>query len=426
MEHDSRSAMEFYLSELLGNAVLNQSQEKIGTLLDLIVADINRPHPKVTGFTIKRGSRKEPVFIPEHDIATLSPKLIKLSTDVVDLTPFTPRLEEVRLSYDVYDKQIVDIDDRRMARVNDLLLESEHEVLRLIGVDVSAVGVLTRLKIPQLGLLKRNVVDWEDVQFLGGSSPMKFKIQYKRLESMHPVDIARIIFEGPGYKEGSRVLSSLHDPIAADIIESLSPKLQRNLIESMKIEDVADVVDHMPAHRAADLLVTLGSDYANKIFPHLEATHTQQIKALLNYPEDSTGAFMSTEYVAVPQKFTLEQTIALVHHLETAPDFLLYFYVLENEHSNKLTGVISVYELFTKDLRSRVESVMIKRVITAYPHDPIRLSLKKMFRYDLSALPVIGKTEGTLLGIVTFREAVSIYLPKRWKVRIRQVLPNGF
>ncbi len=417
--------MELYLSDLIGNPVLNQSKEKIGKIADLVVGDINKPHPKINGLVVGRGVKKDRVFIPEADIDSMSPKQVRLATDVVDLSPFSQKSEELLLAQEVFDKQIVDIDDRRLTRVNDLLLELEHKVLRLKGVDVSALGILKRLRLPTIGnILKHNIVDWEDVQFLGGNAPMKFKVQYKNLESLHPVDIARIIFEGPGYKQGSRVLASLKDPIAADILEALSPKLQWNLIQSMKLEDVVDVVEHMPSHKAGDLLVTLGADYAKKILPRLSLEHAKEIKEILNYPENSTGAFTNTDYIALPESVTLEEAFKRIKELKTLPDFLTYWFILENDLSNKLTGVVSDYEFLKAENRSRLQTIMVRNLITTHPLDPIRESLKKMYRYNLSALPVV--TQGDkLLGIVTFRDAISIYMPKRWKVRIRRIIDTS-
>lgn len=417
--------MKYYLANLQGIPIVNQSREMIGKLLDVVTVDINKPRPRVSGFVIKRGINKERVFIPAHDVHSISTAGIKLSTDIVDLTPFNRKPDEVLLMLDVYDKQIVDIDDRRLTRVNDLEIEDNQNLLHLTGVDISTAGLLTRLHLPNINnVIKHNIVDWEDVQFLGGTSPMKFKIQYQNLESLHPVDIARIIFEGPGYKQGSKVLSELKEPIVADIIEGLSPKLQKNLIESMKLEDVAQVVRHMSADKATDLLIALGYEYARKILPLLEKKQSTIIEQLLHYPESSTGAYMTTDYIAIPQGITLEHAFEKVRSNESLPDFLLYFYVLENEFSNKLVGVVSIYELFSKDLRTRVETAMIKNVIFAYPNDHIKDTLKKLYRYNISAIPVVTRNDKKLLGIVTFREAVTAYLPKRWKIRVRRVF-NG-
>lgn len=415
--------MDFYVSDFIGKPVQNASREKIGVTADLVVKEIEKVHPKIHGLVVTRG-RKQAVFIPCFDIKEMSTGSVRLDTDVVNLTPYIQRADEILLAKDVYDKQIVDIDDRRLTRVNDLLLEYSQRILYLKGVDVSPVGVLKRLGLPVV-LLKRNVIDWEDVQFLGGNAPVKFKIQYKNLETLHPVEIARIIFEGPGYKQGSRVLSELKDPIAADIIEELSPKLQKNLIESMKLEDVADVIEHMSPDKATDLLVTLGSVYTQKVLPLVNKETSEVVKELLNYPEHTTGAFMTTDYLAIPAGITIDELYERMRKLEEIPDFSYYLYVLENEFSNRLIGILSNHDFLIADPRTRIDTIMTKRTIVSYPHDPIKDTLKKMYRYNISAVPVISKAEGKLLGIVTFRSAISIYLPRRWKVRIRRVLTNG-
>jgi magnesium transporter len=260
---------------------------------------------------------------------------------------------------------------------------------------------------------------------LGSNVPVKFNLQYHNLESLHPVDIARIIFEGPGYKQGSKVISALKDPLAADIIEELSPQLQQNLVESMQIDDVADVVNHMPAHKAADLILTMGPDFAQKILPRIKDKHAAKITILLNYPENSVGAFMTTDYLSVPRNLTVEDVYERLADFKQLPDFSLYIYVIESDINNKLIGVFSIYELYRTNRRSRIEQFMIKNPISITAHLPLEEALKKMYRYNLSALPVVSRKEGRLLGIITFKDTVSHYLPKRWKTRIHQILFNS-
>lgn len=417
--------MEFYVSELINNTVVNKAREKIGRVKDLVVSDINKSHPKITGLILKRPGKPD-VFIPEHDFAQVTVKVITLATDLVDLTPFAQRENELLLVKDILDKQIVDVDDRRLTRVNDLLLEVEKNVIFIKAVEISIIGILKRLGLPVTGkFIKHNLVEWEDVQFLGGNLPMKFNLQYRNLESLHPVDIARIIFEGPGYKQGSKLIAALKDPLAADIIEELSPKLQKNLIESMQLEDVADVIDHMPAHKAADLFLTMGSEFAQKILPLIKIKHAGKINQLLNYPENSVGAFMTTDYLVVPRNLTLDEVYSFIQDLKSLPDFTVYIYVIESDISNKLVGILSNDELFKANRRSRIEQVMIKSPITITAHVQLEEALKKMYHYNLSALPVISRKEGRLLGIITFKDTVSYYLPKRWKTRIHQLFYNN-
>ncbi len=407
--------MIFYLSQLIGTPIKNKSGEKIGTVHDLLTSDINKPHPLIHGLVVKRGFKKETLFVPDHDVADFKDNAITLTTDVVDLTPFIQRPEEILLVNDIYDKQIVDIDDRRLTRVNELVLESEKNVMRLKGVDVSMFGVMRRLGIPKLGIIKPNMVDWEDVQFLGGQSPVKFNIAYKNLEELHPVDIGRIIVEGPGYKYGSKLLTSLKDPVAADVLEELSPKLQKRLLASMKMEDIIDVVDHMRPDKAADLLLTLGPEFSQKIVPQLNKDQAALIQQLITYPSHSTGAYMTTDYIAIAAGITIEAMFERIHKLEVIPTFSYYVFVLENELSNKLAGILSPHDYFRTGQRTRVDTIMTTKLVTADPLDHVKESLKQMYRYNLSALPVVT-AQRKLIGIITLRDASAVYFPKKWKM----------
>lgn len=417
--------MQFYLSEILNKPILNKTGERIGTINDVVISDMSRPTPISTGFVIKRSGRRENVFVSSADIDTITPKKIQQSTDVVDLTPFKRRDDEVLLYNDVYDKQIVDIDDRRLTRVNDLLLESQKQELHLKGVDVSARGIFRRLGIPEvLQIIKSNVIDWEDVQFLGGNVPVKFNIHYKNLETLHPVDIGRIIIEGPGYKQGSKVLSKLKDPIAADIVEELSPIQQRNLLGSMEIADVADVIEHMSPDKAADLLLNMGPAFAQKVMPHVKKEDTKNIQTLLSYPEHTTGAFMTTDYLVVPQTTSVDEVGKYLNELDEIPDFTYYIYIVQNNLSNILVGTISIHECLMADKRTRLSAIMKKRILVASPHDHIKKSLRRMYRYNISAIPVISKPDGKILGILTFKDAMNAYLPNKWKNKVRRVFSS--
>ena len=75
--------MEFYLSEILDHFIVNKNKERMGLLEDIVVDDISKAHPLIKGIVLHRGRAKGKVFIPMHDIDSISPSLIKLSTDIV-------------------------------------------------------------------------------------------------------------------------------------------------------------------------------------------------------------------------------------------------------------------------------------------------------------------------------------------------------
>ena len=158
-----------YLSQAIGSPVLDAHGEPIGKVDDLIVA-IGDRYPPVTGLVVATGRRS--IFLPWSHVASFDVSGARLSTGTIDITRFQQRPNEIQLRQDLLDKQIVDIDGRKVVRVNDLSLDDVEGKLHLVAVDVGAAGLLRRLGLERgYRVLARNLrlptperyIDWEDV-----------------------------------------------------------------------------------------------------------------------------------------------------------------------------------------------------------------------------------------------------------------------
>ena len=133
-----------YLSQAIGRPVLDADGEPIGKVDDLIVALGDR-YPPVTGLVVATDRRR--IFLPWSSVARFDASGARLSNDTIDITKFQQRPNEIQLRADLLDKQIVDIDGRKVVRVNDLRLDDVEGRLHLVAVDVGAAGLLRRLGI---------------------------------------------------------------------------------------------------------------------------------------------------------------------------------------------------------------------------------------------------------------------------------------
>src|SRR5205085_6165958 len=124
-----------YLSQAIGRAVLDGNGEPIGKVADLIVA-VGERYPPVTGLVVSTDRRE--IFVPWPSVASLDAHVARLRTLTLDLARFKQRPDEIRLGKDLMDKQIVDIDGRKVVRVNDLGLDQVEGEFRLVAVDVGA------------------------------------------------------------------------------------------------------------------------------------------------------------------------------------------------------------------------------------------------------------------------------------------------
>ena len=122
-----------YLSQAIGRPVRDRNDEPIGKVADLIVAVGDR-YPPVTGLVVATDRRK--IFLPWTSVSSMDATGARLGTTILDLAKFRQRPNEILLRADLMDKQIVDIDGRKVVRVNDLRLDEINGALHLVAVDV--------------------------------------------------------------------------------------------------------------------------------------------------------------------------------------------------------------------------------------------------------------------------------------------------
>src|SRR5687768_4875799 len=107
-----------YLSQVLGRPIIDVEGDKIAVIKDLVVRYGEEDYPPVIG-VMARFSRRN-FFLPLARIGELNETGARLNVDVLDLRPFTRREGEVLLAKDVLDKQLIDVDGKRVVRVNDV------------------------------------------------------------------------------------------------------------------------------------------------------------------------------------------------------------------------------------------------------------------------------------------------------------------
>src|SRR5262245_15637920 len=158
-----------FLSQCIGLPVRDPTGEPLGTIADLIVAIGNDRYPPVTGLVVRTDRRQ--IFLPWSSVESLDDGGASLRVHTIDITKFAQRQDEILLRLDLLDKQIVDLEGRKVIRVNDVRLDEVDGRLRVVAVDVGAAGLVRRLGMegPFRSIargMRRSVperyIDWED------------------------------------------------------------------------------------------------------------------------------------------------------------------------------------------------------------------------------------------------------------------------
>ncbi len=410
-----------YLSQAIGRPVLDAIGEPLGKVDDLIVAVGDR-YPPVTGLVVATDRRR--IFMPWSQVARFDASGAQLSTDKIDITKFQGRENEIQLRADLLDKQIVDIDGRKVVRVNDLRLDDVDGRLHLVAVDVGAAGLLRRLGIEGgYRVLARNLhlptperyIDWEDVDPVETSvASIKLRVPHAGLTELHPADLATIIDQlAPRDRAG--VLAALDDEAAADAIEEMEPDTQVEVLEGLAPERAADILEEMSPDDAADLVADLSDETRTELLALMERDEAEELGGLLAFPEDTAGGMMTTEFVAVPAELTASETIDRLRELEPDAETIYYVYVVDA--ARRLVGVLSLRDLIVARPDAPIGEVMIAEPV-AVPVTADRNDVASVVaRYNLLAVPVVD-AEGRLAGIVTVDDAIDTILPASWRRRV--------
>nr|MBC7245529.1 magnesium transporter [Chloroflexota bacterium] len=414
--------MTTYLSQILGKPVWNARGERLGRCADVLVAGAETPFPFVRALALRNG--QEPRLIPAEAIAWLSPSII---LNIVEPPVYEKRGDELWLARQVLDRQIVDIEGRRLVRVNDLQLARTCPggPYCLAGVDIGTRGLLRRLGLEApLSLLFKflhrepaeAIIPWSEVAPLQADAPIRLRISHDKISEMHPADIADII-EDLDRPMGQALLQTLDNETIADTMEELEPELQASILGTLPPERAADVLEEMGPDEAADVLADLRPTDRAKLLDLMEDEDASEVEKLLAYPEESAGGIMTTEYVTIPMNLTVSEALDYLRHSPAAQEdeALYYIYVLNEQH--KLQGVISLRELVLASPDEPVAEIMETDVIKVGPFEPQSEVARLVAKYNLLAIPVLDE-HNVMLGIVTVDDALDHVLPTAWKKRL--------
>ena len=409
-----------YLSQVLGRPIIDLEGERVATLKDVIVRLGEEDHPPVAGFVARY--RRRDFFLPRWRISHFGEAGVRLNSDILDLRPFVRRDGEVLLARDVLDKQVIDVDGKRVVRVNDVQLIEAANEWRVTGADVSLIGLWRRLA-PAFMRSGRpvEVIDWADVGYLAtDAATVQLKSSRGKLARLHPVEIARLA-ESLSYQHGAEIVESLDDETAAETLEEMAAERQAQILGDMDEERAADILEHMSPDEAADVLGDLPVDKAEDLLNRMDDEEQLEVAELLPYADDTAGGLMTTEFVTLARDLTVGEALARLREMAETPNMIYYLYVVEDEASEKLVGVIALRGLILSDPSSPLKTVMRSDLQVALTDDSAADVAQKIAEYNLLALPVVDEA-GEILGIVTVDDAIEILLPRDWRQRLPKLI----
>ena len=401
-----------YLSQMLGEPVIDANGEKIGSISDLAI-QTGEVFPRITSLAFL-GPGKTPFMISWRKYVgefTEEGIILKVDRTAIRFSYLQP--DEVLLARDLLNKQIVDTQGMKVVRVNDLKLSVSGSQLRLLGAEVGIRGLLRGfapwVERAVLAVAKtfhkkidEKIIAWNYMDLLDRDlSEVQLSVTHKRLDELHPADVADIL-EQLDPQQRANVFAHLDDEQATDAISEMEDEYQSDFIESLDNKQAAGLLGNMDPDDAADIVRDLPYEKAETLLRLMGVEDAAEIRQLLGYKDGTAGGMMTTQFVAVRDTDTVGHAIEVLRNLEDDHPTVHFIYIVDEY--DKLVGVCSLRTLVLTDDKVPMSKVMYDDVISCTPDETEEDVSADIFKYELPAMPVVDES-GAILGIVTVDDA---------------------
>ena len=411
-----------YFTELDHLPVYAVKGEYLGRLEDLCVAPAQNSL-RVASYLVK-SPKKALICITHDQMQSLSVRAGQTSVPRDEVRCYAPDEGLLKVKKDILDQQIIDVNNRKVVRVNDVDFDirptDHHAELRIVAVNVGMAAAIRRLL---QGLLAKHTIrmltssiptktiPWEFVNLIESDPQrrVKLRLSYDRVAQLHPADIADIL-EELSRDEQKAVIEGLDDETAAQALSEIPTRMQADLLESIPAQKAADIVEEMPPDEAADVLHELSPETSAEVLSDMAKDEANEVRELLGFEENTAGALMTTEYVFVHESAAVEGAIAALKNFEGAIESIHVIYLVD--HDAVLTGAVPVGRLLLSQASLPLSDIAMDSLISVPSHASLASVVDLFHKYNLISLPVVDDKRH-LIGVVTADDVLEPVITRR-------------
>lgn len=233
----------------------------------------------------------------------------------------------------------------------------------------------------------------------------KFADLRMTLLDTEPADIAGFMESELNETERLIFFRLLPKELASDVFVEFDSDTQEELIKAFTDTELKAVINDMFMDDAVDVIEEMPANVVKRILKNSDPENRKQINELLEYPEDSAGSIMTTEFISLSAKMTIEAAFDKIRKTGVNKETIYTCYVTDDK--KHLIGVVTVKDMLLAGVTETIENVMDTNLVTVETLEDKEQVAMKLSKYDFLALPVVDK-EGCIVGIVTVDDAVDV------------------
>ena len=222
---------------------------------------------------------------------------------------------------------------------------------------------------------------------------------------LHPADIADEL-QRLAPDEAVARLRALPPETASEVLAELETDAAQNVVARLSGREIGRLLEDLPHDEAADVAAEMEPAQRTEALAHLDPDHSARVERLMRYPDDSAGAIMKDQFIALPDSFTIGQGLDAIRR-KGDEEFagISYLYVVDARQ--KLLGVVPIRNLVFLPPGRPLREAMITEVrfvrVEADQEEVARL----FSQYHFLALPVLD-ADDRLVGVVEARQVIDV------------------
>ena len=232
----------------------------------------------------------------------------------------------------------------------------------------------------------------------------KFNQLKNELKEIKAADIPTLL-EDLEKEQVVKVFRILSKSKAGESFTYMEPDMQEKLIHNLTDAELKNVIDELFMDDAVDLIEEMPANVVKRILKAVNKEDRKKINELLQYPDDSAGSIMTTEFVDLKEDMTVEDALEKIRDVGVDSETIYTCYVLDKNRI--LLGIVNIKDILLAKKYTVIKDLMVTNIISVNTMEDQEEVTKLFDKYDYFALPVVDN-ENRLVGIITVDDAINV------------------
>ena len=224
------------------------------------------------------------------------------------------------------------------------------------------------------------------------------------MEPLHAADVGDVLVTLDA-DERVHLVQALGDRFDYSALTEVDESVRIQLMEAIPNAEIARGMSGLDNDDAVALLEDLEQEDRDEVLAKLPTFERLSLKRSLDFPEESAGRRMQTDFIAIPPFWTVGQTIDYLRRDKDLPDEFYQIYVVNASY--QVQGIIPLDKFLRAQRATAIESLMSTNLVLVDANEDQEEAARDFERYDLVEVGVVDESR-RLVGVLTIDDIVDV------------------